>query len=214
MRVLNLISGLALAVLAAGCAAPASQYYTLLPGASSAAGTAQSPYAAPGKFAISVQPVDLPQQVDRPQIVLSQPGSAQVQVLNGSLWAAPLADEIRNSLADDLSRQLGVLELPVRAAPASLPLWVVNLAVQRFDSVYNQQVILEATWRLESRNPAGKSARVCRAAVRVPVQPGMPALVAGHQEALHRLATIIAAQLSNRPVSGLKAEGIDLKGCT
>lgn len=213
MRVLNLISGLALAVLTAGCAVPASQYYTLLPGASSA-GTAQTPYVAPGKFAISIQPVELPAQVDRPQIVLSQPGSAQVQVLNGSLWAAPLANEIRNSLADDLSRQLGVLELPIRATPASLPLWVVHLTVQRFDSVYNQEVILEATWRLESRNPAGKSARVCRAAVRVPVQAGMPALVAGHQEALHRIATVIAAQLSNRPVPALKEEAVDLKGCT
>ncbi|HEY9279110.1 MAG TPA: PqiC family protein [Eoetvoesiella sp.] len=210
MKVSRFFSVVACAMVLTGCAVPKSQYYSLLPEPHAV----NKPVAATektAKFAISVQPVELPDQVNRPQIVLSQPNSTEVLILNGSLWAAPLQNEIRNALADDLSRQLGVLDLPLGDAPGSLPIWRIDFTVQRFDSVYNQHVMLEATWRLEPRRQPDKNVRICRAAVRVAVEPGMQTLVAGHQQALHRLASVIAAQLQGVSPS---VESVVIKGCT
>jgi uncharacterized lipoprotein YmbA len=210
MKILQLIGAMALAAAVAGCAAPpVSQYYTLLPGAGRTDRVAPVHKA---RYAISVQPVQLPEQVDRPQIVISSQDSAQVVPLNNSLWVSPLSDEIRHALADDLSQQLGVLDIPVRGAPESLPLWKIYLTVQRFESVYNQHVVLDATWRLTPVNQPGKTVKICRAEVQVAVQPGIPALIAGHQQALHELAAVIAAQLSGRAPS-TSEPGVSSKGC-
>lgn len=229
MKSVSILACLALAAVLSACAStPQSRYYTL-------SGAAQQPPSAapheegrqglqwPGdarkpsstavsaNFAISVSSVEVPQQVDRPQIVLSREGDAQVMLLNDSQWAAPLADEMRNALAQDLSRRLGVLEIEPRAAPAGLPLWVLAVTVQRFESVYGRRAVLEATWRQAPRQGARGPAAVCRAAIEVPVQDGMSALVEGHQRAVDTLAGLMADKLSGRPLEA--GPGVTLKGC-
>ncbi|HUH86845.1 MAG TPA: PqiC family protein [Pusillimonas sp.] len=196
---------LPVALLTACASAPKTQYYTL----SSASKHTQALDSAP--FAISVAPVAIPEKVDRPQIVLSDAGGTQVNLLNNSQWAAPLAEEVRAALALDLSRRLGVLELALRDAPKTLPLWVIHLTVQRFDSIYGDRAVLEATWRQTPRHGLQGKAVVCSAAVTVPVEAGVPALVEGHQQALARLAALMADTLSNRAPAVV--EGTVLKGC-
>lgn len=196
----------------AACASTPARYYTLQPTSvvESAAGAQERGMP---KYAISVQPVTLPEQVDRLQIVLSDPQSAQVTLLNGSLWASPLSDEIRNALSGELSRKLGVLDIANSQAPESLPLWRVGLQVQRFESIYNQRVVLDATWNLTPVNQPGKKAQICRAEVQVAVGEGISAMVAGHQEALRQLASVIADTLAG--TSGKSsASGVQEKGCT
>jgi len=197
---------LALTLAAAGCAsAPQSRYYSLMGTDKPASAAART------DFAISLSAVDIPEQVDRPQIVLSREGDAQVTLLNESQWAAPLADEIRNALSHDLSRRLGVLDVSPRAAPEALPLWVLGVTVQRFESIYGRHAVLEATWRQEPRQGASGTAAVCRAQINVPVQEGVSALVAGHQQALDLLAGLMADKLSGKaPQAG---QGVTLKGC-
>jgi uncharacterized lipoprotein YmbA len=217
MKILQWISAMAVIASVAGCAAPpAPQYYTLLPstgpaGSPTAAFTAHSSKAT---YAISVQPVQLPEQVDRPQIVISSQhnGGTQVMPLNDSLWASPLSDQVRRALADDLSRQLKAIDISMQSAPASLSLWKIYLAVQRFESVYNQRVVLEATWRLVPVSLTGKKGKICRAEVREPVQSGIPALITGHQRALHELAIVIAAQLSGKNLDR-DSPNVLMKGC-
>jgi uncharacterized lipoprotein YmbA len=211
MKVSRFACAASFALTLAGCAAPASQYYSLLPAAQSQARQVVPPAAEAMRFAISLQPVELPDQVNRPQIVLSEPDNTQVQVLNGSLWAAPLSNEIRNALADQLTSQLGVLDIPLGQAPRSLPVWRIDFAVQRFDSRYNRDVAVEATWRLEARNQSDKNIKICSAATQVDVGAGMSELVAGHQEALRRFAAVIAAQLRGEEP---KEAGVQIKGCT
>lgn len=195
------------------CASTAPRYYTLLPASTPAPAGANSQQLAGPKFAISVQPVVLPEQVDRLQIVLSDPQSTQVTLLNSSLWASPLSDEIRNALSDELSRKLGTLDIASGSAPDSLATWRIALHIQRFESVYNERVLVDATWRLTPINQPAQKARICRAEAQVPVGEGVSAMVAGHQEALHRIAQVIAAQLSGNPRK-VSVGGVLDKGCT
>lgn len=201
----------AVAALLAACAAtPDSQYYTLSPQA------AQAPVPAAASrlaYAISVQPVTIPAQVDKPQIVIAtRQEPSRLQPLNQSLWAAPLSDEIRHALADDLSRQLGVPDIPLGTQPGGLPVWRVDFTVNRFDSIYGQAVVLEATWRLTNTQRKQGHPLVCKGLARVAVQQGVPALVGGQQLALLRFARLMAQQISGQanPVE----PGVELEGCT
>jgi uncharacterized lipoprotein YmbA len=184
----------------------------LLPPAS-AAQTSSAAGAAQPEFAISVQAVQVPEQVDKPQIVVSDPNSAQVIPLNNSLWASPLSDEIRNALSDGISRRLGVLDVAVTGAPEQLPVWRITMNVQRFDSVYGERALIDATWRLSPVRQPGKKTALCRAEARVEVGEGMSALVAGHQAAMEQLSVLIAKQLRG-DASAVSGNGLTLKGCT
>ncbi|MGB3461073.1 MAG: ABC-type transport auxiliary lipoprotein family protein, partial [Rhodanobacter lindaniclasticus] len=75
------------AALLAACASAPLHYYTLLPG--SAAPVAESATAIP----FEVLTVNVPAQVDRPQLVVRQ-GGQSVALLEGERWIAPLADEV------------------------------------------------------------------------------------------------------------------------
>lgn len=210
MKPVLILSCLSLAAMLTACAsAPPSQYYTLSVPAASSQAAGASP-TSPG-FAISVPAVKVPEQVDRPQIVLNQVGGTQVALLNESQWAAPLADEIRTALSNELSRRLGVLDVNVQAAPDTLPLWLITVTVQRFESIYGGQAVLEATWRQVPRNGAKGKSAICRAQIEVPVEAGMPALVAGHQQAVRTLAGLMADKLSGQQMDA--APGVTLKGC-
>lgn len=199
--------GLALAAILAGCAtAPQSQYYTLLaPAERVSIQDGQAP------FAIDVSAVQVPQQVDRPQIVLTHKDSAQVTLLNDSQWVAPLADEIRNALSRSLSAKLGALEIDSRVAPKDLPLWRLSVTVDRFESVYGDHARLESTWRQVPQNGAKGVTAVCSVAIEIPVGQGVAGLVAGHQRALDELAGLMAQKLQGRSPS--PSAGASLKGC-
>lgn len=209
----------ALAVLA-GCATPNSQYYSLqsLP---------QANFAPVSQIndAINVQSVSVPAQVDRPQIVLTGRTGGEVSLLNESLWAAPLGDEIRQALAGHLSHQLGVPDIDSAGAPAGLALWGVRLTVHRFESVYGQQALLQASWRL-SKTPANTAPglpSVCRATAVVPASGGIDALVTAHQQALSAVSALIGAQIQaarqglpvgRATVPSSVAPIVTMQGCT
>src|SRR3546814_15714388 len=81
-------------------------------------------------------------------IVITDPKSTQVMPLGDSLWASPLSYQLQNALSYELSSQLGVLDVSATGIPGSLPVWRVLMQVQRFESLYNERVLLDATWRL------------------------------------------------------------------
>src|SRR5690606_15988600 len=109
----------------------------------------------------------------RLQIVLTETDSTQVTIMNEFLWASPLRDEIRNALSERLTSRLGALDVASAGVGDKTPLWKVGLDVQRFESVYAQYALLEASWRLTPVNLAKKRATLCRAATRVPVGESM-----------------------------------------
>ncbi|TEA78060.1 PqiC family protein [Allopusillimonas ginsengisoli] len=230
MKRINALAALSLCVLLAACAGMSeSHYYSLMPSAGPleahgsdssevkrATGASQ---ATPG-YAISVDTVSVPEQVDRPQIVLTDPDSTQVTPLNAYLWASTLSEELRAALADDLSRRLNVIELPAKSVPASLGLWKVDMRVQRFESLYGRHAVLEATWRLRPVNISGRQALLCQVQVVVPVGEGVSSLVHGHQEALAAMSGLIASAIEGKAIQAMNASPaaesraqVRVKGC-
>lgn len=207
------------AVLSACASAPQGQYFTLsppgqqAPASQSAATEGTRAGLQPPNFAISVQPARVPEQYDRPQIVLATAGSNEVTLLNHSQWASPLPEEIRHAVSYHLTQELGVLDIPFESIPSDLPVWEISLDIQRFDSVWNSEAVLDSTWRLTPRNMGKKAkSRICGAEVRVPVESGVAPLVEGHRQALESLSRVIAGQLRQSPAT--RDPTVQFKGCT
>lgn len=209
---------LAAAGLLAGCSTtPAPQYYSL-----QAAPVVATPVAAKvtSAYAISVQPVVIPQQVSRPQIVVQASAGAEVVPLNAALWAAPLDSQIRNALADALSRRLNVMDVGQSGAADGIPVWRIYVDVQRFDSLYGRAVRHDVVWRVVPQGmPGAVKERVCSAQATQTVGEGMSALVQGHRDALENLSALMAQVLP--PATGARKaeapptlpEGVSFRGC-
>ena len=172
----------------AGCSAAPTRYYTLVappPAHQSAAHAA---------FAIDVQSVAVPAQVDQPSLVVRQ-GQGQLALAEKHQWIAPLPNEIRDALSAALSTQLGAADLHGDAAPKGEPVWRIGVDVQRFESELNRHSVIDAVWSLRKLGDARPSL-VCSSQIEESVGTGWPALIAGHQRALQQLATTIATRVS------------------
>ncbi|HEY0294576.1 MAG TPA: PqiC family protein [Bordetella sp.] len=194
-RLFALASAAALAALAGCAGSPQVRYYTLTTPVS--VETAQAP-AAVADYAIEVMPVSVPAQVDQPQLMLRS-GSGELTAQYSDRWSAPLPDELRNALSDTLTRQLGAPDVHQLAPAASLPVWRVQVDVQRFDASTTGPAVIDATWRVRPVQGEG-GAMLCRNRVEVPVAPGpgLDAVIVAEQQAVALLGRTIASAVQSQ----------------
>lgn len=187
----------ALALGLAGCASAPVHYYTL----TTPAGFVGRAVPAPYPFELSS--VNVPAQVDVPQLVVRSGGQG-MQLMDGRRWIAPLGDEIRSALSADLAAALGVPDmsgLPGNGKPRLR----IAFDVRRFESVPGDHALIEAAWSLRLTGASDeRDALACVSVARETVGAGYDALVAGQQQALASLASRIAAtarayEAGNRP---------------
>lgn len=167
------------------CASAPVNYYTLIPASSSQAGS----NARVAEFAFDLLAINLPPQVDQPQLVVRQSG-ASMALVESERWIAPLADEVRDAIAADLVSAHGGQDL------SSLPqgerdLIRIKIDLRRFDSEPGRVAAIDAAWSVR-RVPGDSTALSCSSRISEPVSAGYDALVQGHQRALARLAAAIA----------------------
>lgn len=171
-----------------GCgSSPVTHFYTLSPAAAPApAAGAQAP-------SVAIGAVQLPDGLDRPQIVLRGAGN-QVTYSEFERWLGALKDEIALAVAGGLRQALGgasVYAYPMSAGTSADV--SVLLHVQRFDSVLGEAAAVEVLWQVV---PAKGAARRGQSSVREPVDgPGYDALVAAHGRALAAVSRDIAAAI-------------------
>jgi uncharacterized lipoprotein YmbA len=176
-----------LLALLAGCASsPPSQFFTL---SAAPAAPRLSPAAQSG-YSIVVGPVEVPESVDRPQLVL-RVSENRVRILEEARWAEPLRAAIPGVIAGDLAQQLGARRVLAYPQDVESFDYQVLLEVLRFDSVLGEAATVEIAWSVKPAN--GGERRFGRSLVREPVQgEGYEALVAAHSRALHAIGGEIA----------------------
>jgi uncharacterized lipoprotein YmbA len=133
----------------AGCgSSPPTRFYTL----AAAPAEASSPVAVPGT-PIRVAAVTVPAELDRPQIVRRE-DATRLDIATLDRWAAPLEDQIRRVLSEDLSARLpgGVIAPTAPSVPAGTR--SVTLDIDRFDADRSGHVVLAGEWALVVDNRA------------------------------------------------------------
>lgn len=173
----------ALVLVAAGCASPASRYYTL--------SAAIAPAAASSDLSVAVGPVSVPAAVDRPQIVVTT-GPNQVWLDEFNRWASPLQSNIARVVAENLIALLGTPRVTLSPQTVSADAdYRAAIEVQRFESALGKAATLDALWTVR-RTKDGKS-QAGRTTVREPAsETGYDALASAHSRAVARLSRDIA----------------------
>ncbi len=197
VAVLALVSGLALA----GCRRSAhARFYQLQPPA-----PRDLPASLDGRqggVVVAVGPVEIPEYLDRSQIV-TRAGESELALGEFDRWVGPLGDDLARFLAEDLATRLPRDRFSiVRWAPlleSQVPVdSSVAVRVERFEGALSGPVVLRAQWGLASR---GKGI-VFRAEYTTsePVNaPTYPALVSAMSKAAGRLSEQIASQILLMP---------------
>ena len=186
----SVAAALAATLLLAACSStPPTRYYTLE--------APPVPVAHNAAFRIEVLPVDVPEQVSRPQIVLRiAPG--RLQSIETQRWIAPLDDELREALSGQLSARLGADDVSGLPAPPPdshpSPVYRIKLKVERFDSTIGASAHIAALWNWQE--DPGQHSLTCSSDVTEATPGGYEALAQGHQRAIAAIAAQIAASLT------------------
>lgn len=144
----------ALSLLASGAllscgSSPPTRYYALNeigPAGSSSAS------AAAGTVAVRLEPVAIPAELDRPELV-NHVGANQVHLAEQDRWAAPVDDQIRRTLSDDLAARLpaGLVADPNEPSTRE-PRRTLSISLGQLSADQGCAVTLNASWSLQRTN--------------------------------------------------------------
>ena len=172
-----------IAALVSSCASTPSHFHTLVREADHAPSRA-----AATDVRVTVDPVRVPAQVDRLELVTRLPDGG-IAIADGERWVAPVADELQNALAVELLGRLSRPDSGHARGPNSLS---VRLNVERFESSANRYALIEASWQLELTEASSDVHVVCRTRAYEEVSGGYPGVVRGYQRAVAVIADEIA----------------------
>jgi uncharacterized lipoprotein YmbA len=187
---------LVITVLVSSCASTPSHFHTLVREADPASFGASA-----AEVQLTVDPVKIPAQVDRLELVTRLPDGG-IAIAEGERWIAPLADELRNALSIELLRRLSRRDPGQAGGSNSL---AVRLNVQRFESSANRYALIEASWHLELKEAGSDVRVVCRTRAYEEVRGGYAELVRGYQRAILAIAGEIATVVQDS-IGGVVAD--------
>ena len=195
MRTLTSLRWLALGAgaLLAGCAAgPQPSLYVLdFPIQAELAGIERG-------ITVGVGPIELPQYLDRPQIV-SRASPNQLETSEDHVWAEPLKTGVARVLVVAIGRRLDTNRVYIVPRRIRTELdYRVEIDIGRFDGAIGQGATLAARWSLfrgDGANPSLTQVSVIDEPVR---GGGYPELVAAHTRAAERLGMDIAAVIEQQ----------------
>ena len=181
-----------------GSSAPA-RYYVLTPRPEAAGDPPGT--RGPCGLALGVGPVQLPDLLDRAEIVTRRLAD-EIDRAEFDRWAEPLADSVPRVLAEDLSALVKTERIAIFPwDPEQAVRYQIVVDVLRFDGTLGGEVVLDARWRILAGDGAERAVR--RSVLTQPtVGPGYEALVAAMSRALEAFSREIAATLERLSRTG------------
>ncbi|MDT6960756.1 PqiC family protein [Cupriavidus sp. SZY C1] len=191
----TLIAGaMALAVAGlSGCASPEPRYYSLAAGTPAAAPSPTSPSspstAAAQPVWIEVAPVRVPERLNRAQLVMSD-ANGNVRLLDQSRWSAPLPDELRDALSQQLQANLGAVDTYQQGLAEVGTIFRITTEVVRLEGEPGQRAGATIAWTVR-RLPDG-NVLSGRTEAEVPVSGQVEDVVGAYRQIVATTASDIA----------------------
>lgn len=188
----------------AACASAPSRFYTLAPIASAQAKHPSG--GAASQLAIKIEPVEIPDYLNRPQIVTRE-GLNGVKLAEFDRWAGSLSENISTVLAEDLAQLLGSDHVLVNEGPPlEKPDYTVAMRLLRLDCLPGDRVLLKAQWRLFSRDGKREVSHVSDITQKI-TDSEYGTMVAAVNQALAQVSREIAAEIVPPAATGPRLQG-------
>ncbi|MBB4315842.1 PqiC family protein [Roseospira marina] len=188
-RIIPVILGLSM--LAACVTSPPVRYHTL--SQSVPAETGPDSVAA-AQVLVQILPVVVPEGAARDNLVLKD-RNGQITVLQTDRWLAPVADDMKQVVADDLWRTVratDTYQAPVPADATALPRYRLAIRIERFDAVPGAAAAVAGSWTL--RSLSDDTVHICRWTGSQPLDSADAAAAA---DALATVSRRLAAHISD-----------------
>jgi uncharacterized lipoprotein YmbA len=149
----------------------------------------------PPDATLAIGPVEIPESIDRPQIV-TRTGANELVVAEFDRWGGSLDSEISGALVATVRDRLASQQIAVAPWRSAIlsgvgPSYRAAVSLSRFDGVPGQSVVLQGRWELIGQS--GESLGVREATVTEKTDgAGYDALVAAMQRALVRFGQQMA----------------------
>ncbi|HVW63919.1 MAG TPA: PqiC family protein [Nitrosospira sp.] len=183
-------------LLGAGCASiPETRFYTLAePSGSSEASDSRLPLSSSPVF-IDVMPVNVPERLARPQLVIRTKGQAsQLLILEQDRWSSHFNHELRDAFATRIASRIGAInETRGRREPGQ-PAYRIAIELNRVDAVLGGAVNARFGWTITRTTDSRGAA--CYSELSEPVSAGIDGVVEGVRRAVSQVAEEISRNLS------------------
>jgi uncharacterized protein len=176
------IFGVMTALLVTGCASvPEARFYTLsVPPEPSETKISARDSSIP--IFIDVLPVNVPERLARPQLVVRSGGSgpqAQLFILEQDRWSSPFNYELRDAFASGIASQIGAVNNVRGIRTPDQISYRIAIELSQFDAIVGDSVQTGFGWTI-TRSTDGRSI-ACHAVITEPIAGGIEGVVAGIQ---------------------------------
>jgi len=149
----------------------------------------------PPDATLAIGPVEIPESIDRPQIV-TRTGANELVVAEFDRWGGSLDSEISGALVATVRDRLASQQIAVAPWRSAIlsgvgPSYRAAVSVSRFDGIPGQSVVLQGRWELIGQGSESLGVREATVTERID-GAGYDALVAAMQRALVRFGQQMA----------------------
>jgi uncharacterized lipoprotein YmbA len=189
-----------LAAMLTACATPTNnvRFYSLANSSATKSQTEKASSNAPA-MAIEVLPVNVPERLKRPQLVITSKNTAQLKILEQDRWSSSFNDELQDAFVSGLSQQLNAIDITRGGRVGNQPTYRIAIVLQQFSATPGDQVQANFGWTITSlKTPTpDNSSLSCQATISKTVGNGMESVAKGVQEAVAEAIQAIAANVNN-----------------
>lgn len=167
---------------------PQSKFYNLQPLSSS-----QTTPLSTKKLSIGISPTELPDYIDKPQIISFDKGNPQMNIDELNRWGEPLDSMIQRTIASDIALYLPNSIVKPKSSLLEKFNFLVDVQIIRFDMIKNQQAILDAWWYIST--PNGTILKRQQSSFNAPIKKGYNSYANIMSDLLGKMSKSIAEQL-------------------
>lgn len=203
-----------IAFLTVGCASvPETRFYTLSAGSESFEIKAL-PRDLSTPIFIDILPVDVPERLARPQLVVHSRDSGpatQLFILEQDRWSSPFNYELRDAFASGIANLTGAVNRARRGRTPDQIVYRIAIELSQFDAIIDDSVKARFGWTIT--RPADVRSAACYAVITEPVAPGVEGVVGGVQRVVASVVAgisknVIELDMGNVPTCAAQKEAL------
>ncbi|MCC2682472.1 MAG: hypothetical protein K0S36_2036 [Nitrosospira multiformis] len=145
---------------------------------------------------IDILPVNVPERLARPQLVVRYGDSGpetQLFILEQDRWSSPFNYELRDAFASGIASRTGAVNKAHRGRTPDQIVYRIAIELSQFDAIVDDSVRARFSWTIT--RPADARSAACYAVITEPVAAGVEGVVEGVQRAVTSVVTSISKNM-------------------